>query len=131
MIVGNVVSTDLELSDDTEVSKTYKLASDKIQGYVDELEALQQYIEKVLNTEQFEYPIYSLDYGIQLYDLVGKDPEYVQAELPRRITDCLTGDDRIQSVDNFRFSTDGDQMLCAFDVTSIYGTISASKGVTV
>lgn len=118
-----------DLTEDTETTKTYKLSSDKIQGYTDDLEALQQAIYKVLATEKYEYPIYGFSYGIDLESLIGKDPIYVQIELKRRIRECLLQDERIVSVDNFAYSVVGDEMLCEFEVESIYGNLTIKREV--
>lgn len=131
MILASTVTTDLALSDEIEQTQTYKVSDDKIQGITDGLTALQQTIEHMLNTERYEYPVYSLDYGFQSDDLIGKDREYVEAELQRRIRECLLTDDRITGVGNFQFAVDGDEMLCTFDVESVYKTVSMSKAVTV
>ncbi len=129
MIPEDSIDTDLVVTDEIETSQTYKLSSDKIQGFVDELEALQQAIYKVLNTEKYEYPIYSFSYGIELESLIGKDPVYVQIELKRRIQECLLQDERISNVDNFVFTVTGDEVLCTFDVTSTYGELTITKEV--
>lgn len=131
MILANTVTTDLALSDEIEQTQTYKVSDDKIQGITDGLTALQQTIEHMLNTERYEYPVYSLDYGFQSDDLIGKDREYVEAELQRRIRECLLTDDRITGVGNFQFAVDGDEMLCTFDVENVYKTISLNKAVTI
>lgn len=131
MNLANTVTTDLALSDEIEQTQTYSVSEDRIQGFTDGLNALRQAIYHMLNTEQFEYPVYTLDYGLQTDDLFGKDREYVKSELQRRIRECLLTDDRITGVDNFVFSADGDKMLCTFDVENIYKTMSMSKEVAV
>ncbi len=132
MILANTVTPDLTLSNEIEQTQTYSMSEEKIQGFVDGLTALQQTINHKLNTEQYEYPIYSLDYlGLRTDDLIGKDREYVEAELQRRIRECLLTDDRITGVSNFAFSVDGDEMLCTFDVENVYKTVSMKKAVTV
>jgi hypothetical protein len=131
MNLANTVTPDLTLSDELEQTKTYKATDTAIQGFTDNLDALKQAVSHMLNTEQFEYPVYTLDYGLRTDDLIGKDREYVESELQRRIRDCLLTDDRITGVDNFMFSSDGDEMLCTFDVENIYKAISMSKAVTV
>ena len=131
MNLANTVTTDLALSDEIEQTQTYSVSEDRIQGFTDGLNALRQAIYHMLNTEQFEYPVYTLDYGLQTDDLFGKDREYVKSELQRRIRECLLTDDRVTGVDNFVFSVDGDKMLCTFDVENIYKTMSMSKEVTV
>lgn len=127
----SILTTDFVVSSDPETTRTYKVYDNKIQGYADAIEALKQSIDKRLNTDQYEYPIYSFDYGISLEDLIGKDPVYVKIELKRRIRECLLQDERIQNVDNFVYSVSGDAMLCTFDVVSIYGSTTISKEVTV
>lgn len=131
MTLASLVTPDLDLSNDIDATKTYQVANGKMQGTIDGRAALQQAIAMMLGTERYEYPIYDLDYGLQTADLIGKDPDYVQAELPRRISECLLTDDRVESVDNFTFTVTDDEMLCTFDVGSIYGSISTSKGVAV
>lgn len=131
MIPEEVIDTELEITEDLETTKTYKLYNDKIQGSTDNLEALQQAIYKVLSTEKYECPIYSFDYGIELESLIGKEVTYVRVELKRRIQECLLQDERIESVDNFQFSVSGDSMTCVFDVVSIYGEITITKEVNV
>ncbi|MDR7856296.1 DUF2634 domain-containing protein [Tissierella sp.] len=129
MIPRSEIDIDLEITDDIEVSKTYKLNDDKIQGYTDGLDALKQAIYKVLSTEKYEYGIYSFSYGIEVESLIGKDQIYGKIELKRRIQECLLKDERIESVDNFNFVVKGDEMICTFDVISIYGEITITKEV--
>jgi hypothetical protein len=131
MIPQNSIDVELSPEETIETSRTYKLFSDKIQGYVDGLGALKQAIYKVLNTERYEYPIYSFNYGIELENLIGKDSVYVQIELKRRIRECLLRDDRITEVDNFKFEVNGDEIKCTFDVHSIFGNLTASREVNI
>lgn len=121
--------TEFEVISSIDTTKTYKLSSDKIQGYTDDLEALRQAIYKVLSTEKYEYLIYGFSYGIDLKSLIGKDSVYVQIELKRRIKECLLQDERIQRVDSFSFVIMGDEMLCTFDVISIYGSLTIQQEV--
>ncbi len=118
-------------SDSSETSRTYNISNNRIQGFIDDLDALQQAVLKVLNTEKYEYPIYSFSYGIELEDLIGQDRLYVQMELMRRIKECLLSDDRIENVENFEFSFSEDSILCTFDVVSIYGSRTLKKEVNV
>ena len=131
MIPKSSINIELSPEESIETSRTYKLSGDKIQGYVDGLEALKQAIYKVLNTERYEYPIYSFNYGIELENLIGKDPVYVQIELKRRIRECLLRDDRITEADNFKFEFNGDQLKCTFDVHSIFGNLTISREVSI
>lgn len=125
------IDINLEVTEDVEASKTYKLSSDNIKGFIEQLEALKQSIYKVLSTEKYEYPIYSFDYGIELESLTGKDIEYVEIELKRRIEECLIKDTRIEGVDNFIFTGSGDELICTFNVSSIFGNLTIEKGVSI
>lgn len=119
----------LEIVDDIETSKTYKLLIGDSKGYIEGIEALKQFIYKVLSTEKYDYPIYSFNYGIELENLIGKDYDYVKIELKRRIEECLLEDERINIVSNFSFEKKDDLLKCTFDVESIYGNINISKEV--
>ena len=131
MIPQSNIDVELSLDESIETSRTYKMVGDRIQGYTDGLDALKQAIYKVLNTERYDYPIYSFNYGIELESLLGKDPIYVQIELKRRIRECLLQDDRITEVDNFMFEVNGDEIKCTFDVHSIFGNLMVSREVTI
>lgn len=131
MIPQSSIDVELTTAENIETSRTYKITGNRIQGYTDGLEALKQAIYKMLNTERYEYPIYSFSYGIEFESLLGKEPVYVQIELKRRIRECLLRDDRITEVDNFRFEVNGDEIKCTFDVHSIYGDITASREVSI
>lgn len=84
---------------------TYKMNLDtgSIRGYTDKLDAMRQAIFKILQTERYQYIMYSWNYGIETLDLYGEPISYVCPELERRITEALTWDERIESVDNFEF----------------------------
>ena len=66
MIPQSNIDVELSLDESIETSRTYKITGNRIRGYTDGLEALKQAIYKVLNTERYEYPIYSFNYGIDL-----------------------------------------------------------------
>ena len=114
-------------------NKSYrmKIADEKIIGKIDELEAIAQACYKILNTERYQYVIYSWNYGIELQDLFGKPIPYVYSELPCRIREALMQDDRVQSVDDFDLSYNKGDVLARFTVTTNIGTIDMEKGVTI
>lgn len=127
------VSADLEFEIQEQPSKTYKidLDKDKIRGYVDEIEAIKQAIYKILNTERYKYLIYSWNYGIELADLFGEPIPYVYSEIKRRISEALTQDDRIDSVDAFSFENKKGIVSATFTAHTIYGDIESEKEVAV
>ena len=120
---NNLLTTELIV--ETEPSKNYKMKFEQnsISGYVDELEAMKQVAYKILNTERYEYEIYSWNYGIELKDLIGEPVSYVVAELERRISEALLQDDRIESVDSFEYDySKKGVVLVTFQVHTLFGT---------
>lgn len=127
---NTILSTDLAV--ETPSSKTYKMHLDEkvINGFCDELEAMKQVVYKILNTERYKHIIYSWNYGVELVDLYGEPPEYVCTELQRRITEALTQDDRIESVDDFEFDTSQKGVVAVtFTVHTIFGDVESEKVV--
>ena len=120
------LTIDLTVKEQSCIDRTYKMSDTQIAGFVDGMEALKQSIYKSLSTEQYEYPIYSFQYGIAWKQLIGEDRSYVRAELRRMVEELLMRDDRIRSVDGFEFSFSGDSCHCSFNVSSIYGEISVT-----
>lgn len=121
---GEEQDFDFEL--ETEPSFTYamKIPDDEISesrfiGKVDDIEAKEQAIRKILSTERYEHEIYSWDYGIETQDLYGMNIPFVMSEIKVRITDAITADDRFESVDNFVVrQIDKHTIHCTFTVTS-------------
>lgn len=116
----------LEFDTDTEQpERTYALvmSNTRLIGTCDELEAVKQAIILILGIERYKYPIFSWNYGIELQDLFGKPNDYVQTELERRISEALTWDDRIDSVDSFSFSKMRGRLTAEFTVHTKYGSI--------
>lgn len=131
MIPSTLIDVDLEVEQSLATTKTYDIRYNTVGKYIDDLEALEQAIGKVLNTERYQYPIYSFDYGVEFQSLIGKDPDYVKIEIKRRIEECLLKDSRIQSVDGFEFDLKEDTLNITFNVVSIYGDILVNKEVNV
>lgn len=104
---------------------------DRIVGYTDDLEAVKQAIYLILNIERYDYPIYSWDYGIELKDLFGKPIPYVMAELPDRVKEALTMDNRITDVVDFEFERNKNKLHTTFTVKTIYGNVPSSVEVTI
>jgi hypothetical protein len=119
-------------------TETYKIEhseqdppEDRINGNTDDLLALQQAIYLILGTERYEHIIYSWDYGIELIDLIGKPVPYVLAVLPRRITEALTQDDRVEDVIDFEFDVKKSKVHVTFVVKSKLGDIPVSMEVDI
>ena len=130
---STALTPDLVVRNPRYEGKNYKVWSEKekIEGFVDSLEALKQAIEKEPSTEQYEYPIYSFRYGIAWKQLIGEERPFVRAELKRMIQEALGKDDRIREVDGFAFTFSGDSCHCSFRVFSIYGDFDMEMEVAV
>ena len=97
------LDSDVEFDFEKEPSLTYAMNTVKniFVGKIDGVEAIKQSVLKTINTERYEFEIYSWNYGIELQDLYGKDLPYVMSEIKQRIIDALLVDDRIESVGSF------------------------------
>lgn len=132
-----IPKVEYELGDDYEIevipSSTFKILTDKkrILGKCDNLEAIKQAVYLMLNIERYKYVIYSANYGVELLDLIGQPIPYVLPELKRRITECLTQDDRITAVENFEFEVNKKTIHCTFTVHSNVGSFESESVVNV
>lgn len=137
-MIPNIEILTQEIEEVSYPTETYKIEvsetdppDDRINGYTDDLLALQQTIYVILGTERYEHIIYSWDYGVELLDLIGKPIPYVMAVLPRRITEALTQDDRIEDVTDFEFERNKNKLHVTFVVKSTLGDIPASTEVDI
>lgn len=129
---SDVLTEDFEY--ETQPSRTYKLniESNTISGgYVDGLDALKQAIYKILNTERFDYLIYSWNYGIEIKNLIGEHISYAIPEIERVIKEALLQDDRIEDVTDFEFETNKNDVIVKFKVTSVEGVAEIEKVVSI
>lgn len=113
-------------------TKTYRMDMERnqIRGYTDNLEAMKQAIYKIVNTERYQYIMYSWDYGIEFADLFGEPISYVIPEVKRRIKEALTWDDRINSVDNFETDLPEKGVLhISFTAHTTFGDVQAERTV--
>ena len=86
----------------------------------------------ILNTERYDYLIYSWNYGVEIKNLIGEHLTYVIPELERVIEEALLQDDRIEEVNNFNFEiVSKNELLVTFEVVTIEGIIDVEKVVSV
>jgi len=129
---NGVLTEDFEIEEEPSLTYRMRLQQDIILGKTEGVDAMEQAIYKILNTERYEYIMYSWDYGIETLDLYGEPVSYVCPEIKRRITEALTQDDRILSVDAFSFDTKTKgQVATNFNVTTIYGDVETSLEVAI
>ncbi len=111
----------------TQPSYTYHVryeSDGQIRGFCDGIDAMKQAIYKIINTERYQYIIYSWNYGIELRDLFGQPIPFVYAEVQRRIKEALLQDDRITAVTDFEFSNNDGDVAVHFNVSTIYGDVT-------
>lgn len=116
---------------DFKPSKTYRLQGKRLAGFIDGLDAVKQAVFFILNTERFEYPIYSNDYGVETQDLIGASRSYVVGDIERRITEALLQDDRITSIEDFNISYDRENANISFTVITTFGEFEAERSVPI
>lgn len=126
------------LNEDFEIeeqpSKIYKmdLEGDSIKGFCDKQEAMKQAVFRILNTERYQYLIYSWNYGIETIDLYGEPVTWVCPELERRIIEALSADSRIINVTDFKHDISVKGVIhTTFTVHTIFGDIEAEREVNI
>lgn len=130
-VTGNILEQEFKVVQMP--SKTFRLDTEKkrVIGTVDGLEAVKQTVFCILNTERFDWLIYSWNYGVELKDLFGKSTGLAKARMKKRIKEALQQDDRIQSVDAFSFEGIGKVLHVRFTVHTTLGEIVVEKEVNI
>ena len=123
-----------DLDEEIIPSKTYKLDYDtkRITGTINGIEAISQYVKKVLSTERASYASYGttegIDYGAELNRFIGKPISFIQSDIERTISAALLQDDRILSITDFVVGEpDGDKLTVEFTVNTIYGIVNFNE----
>lgn len=100
-------------------SKTWALdlATNRVGGTIDELEAVAQAAFLALQTPRYRHLIYSWQYGSELHTLIGKDEDYVLSEAKRMVMDALSVDSRITAIKDFAVTG----KVLSFTLETIYG----------
>lgn len=119
----------------SEPSKTYRLdvKTKRISGFCDGIEAIQQAVYKILNTERYRALIYDWYYGFEKEDLIGicETESYVFLKISQRIREALLEDDRIEDIEDFWISREKEKVIVTFQVVTIIGSIEIKKEIGV
>lgn len=99
----------------------------RIMDTVDNIDAMEQAIYLILQTERYESIIYNWYYGVEFDTLIGKSRELITSELERRIKEALTEDDRINRISDFDIKFTSDKAIVSFTVNTIFGDIEISE----
>lgn len=123
-----------ELEDANTISLTYglDLKNKRIVRKIDDIEAMEQAIFKILSTERQAHVIYDDSYGVELERFIGKDIDFIKSDVERTISEALLADDRILSITNFTINDlVKDSLHIEFEVNTVYGNISMKSEVNV
>lgn len=118
------VMTDLDIV--SQPNKTYYIDKEKkiVQGTVEDyLKTVEQSVYLILQTERYDYIMYSHKYGIELKDLYGREENYVVPMLMLMVPEALLQDERIESVEDFSYTVNGGKFLINFTVKTKYGDL--------
>ena len=118
----------IEYTSTTTPSKTYKIdwEAGRIGGFIDGKEAVKQAIDLAISTERYLWPIYSWNYGSEIYQLLGKSDAYAMSEMKRMIQDALSPDSRITETKDFTFEAERGNITCQFTASTTVGDINAT-----
>ena len=118
------IMTDLDIV--SQPNKTYYIDKEKkiVQGTVEDyLKTVEQSVYLILQTERYDYIMYSHKYGIELKDLYCREENYVFPMLMLRVPEALLQDERIESVEDFSYTVNGGKFLINFTVKTKYGDL--------
>lgn len=118
------IMTDLDIVN--QPNKTYYIDKEKkiVQGTVEDyLKTVEQSVYLILQTERYDYIMYSHKYGIELKDLYGREENYVVPMLMLRVPEALLQDERIESVEDFSYTVNGGKFLINFTIKTKYGDL--------
>lgn len=124
-----------DLSPTVETSRTWRinLETGRLERFIDNKEAIRQYIRKALMTGRNRYLIYDDTYGEELRDLIGYNltPALRDVEIPRVVREAIEYDDRILEVTNVKVTQYGsDGVHIEITVELIDGEF-LTEGVTI
>ena len=106
--------------------------SDRIMGYVDNIDAVKQAIYHILMVERYSSLIYSDNYGVELNQYIGKGFDYLETTIEETLREALTYDLRIKNVviDSIEL-VNKDTAHIKFTAFSIYGNLQMEVNIGV
>ncbi len=123
-----------ETKDGSQPSRTYRLDTEnkRVVGTIDDIESVQQAVQKILQTERYANMIYSFGYGAELEKFIGKDFDHIKSAIAGEIKEALLTDDRITAVTGFQITRqDIDSCLVSFMVQSKEGDIKFEEVMSI
>lgn len=98
---------------------------------VEKDEALQIWIYKALKTKRFVWPAYTHTYGSEIENVIGlsNDPDIIDSEIKRHITETLMVNPYLQELSDFTFEHEKDVVIVEYTVTTVYGRFTHESEV--
>lgn len=115
---------------DTEVLPSKTFSIDENAGMINNLDAVKQAAEIILDVNRFESPILPWSFGNEMRNLIGEPMDFAAIESERYIKEALKQDDRITDVIDFEFTDNGGALLASYRVTTIYGDFTRETEVS-
>lgn len=132
IIPQNDIKEDFTIEEKSNKTHKFNIEKNTIEGKCEGVEAIKQTIYCILNTERFEYLMYSWDYGVEIKNLIGEQSTYIIPELERVIKEALMQDDRIEDVLDFTFNqTNKNTITVTFKVVTTLGDVIIEKEVSI
>ena len=77
---GDDLRQDFEF--ETLPSRTFRMNHNSLTiiGTIDQIQAVEQAVYLILNTERYEWLIHSWNYGVELHNLIGQDVEWLKSQ---------------------------------------------------
>ncbi|PKM75266.1 MAG: hypothetical protein CVU92_02330 [Firmicutes bacterium HGW-Firmicutes-17] len=110
-------------------SKTFA-AGESEAVMIDNLEAVKQAVEIILDVNRYESPILPWSFGNEMRNLIGEPMDFAAIESERYIKEALKQDDRITDVVDFEFTDNGGALLASYRVVTIYGDFTRETEVS-
>lgn len=127
-----------DLEEELTPTRTYKLnfETKRITESIDGVEAIRQYVYKVLSTERASFAIYGTDeginYGVELQRFIGKPFSFISSDIERTVSEALLQDERILAIKDFVIGEPvNDTLEVSFTVSTLYGDIKISEEATI
>jgi len=99
--------------------------NNRMNSTIDNADSIVQAIYKALGTEKYAHDIYSWEYGFLEDQFIGEDFDFIQTNLEYYIRECLSKDDRIIEISNFKVEQQStDSCLATWDVLTTEGLIT-------
>lgn len=82
-------------------NKGYRVVDNRVSGYVDGVDSLEQAISFILATERFRFITMSDNVGVEFEELFGENRDLAELKLKDTITEAILSDDRVEEISFF------------------------------